>query len=235
MIGRLVNQALAGVNYLLTIAVSVVVVLAAIVAFRSLVREGDSPPPAAVSTTTATSAAAAPITAVTTTTVSAAETDCVRTPLRSDDRTLVFRLYYPCGDGEDSFMAWVYRAADPAGGLLTRTFQELVAGPTAEEREDGFRSTFSRATAGAVLSVARDGGAVVVDLRDIGPMPGLAVSGDGAELMASLNGTLFQHDVADSVEYRIEGSCERFWQYFGAEGCRVVTREAWEVDESAGL
>ena len=46
---------------------------------------------------------------------------------------------------------------------------------------------------------------------------------------------IVKHDVADSVEYRIEGSCERFWQYFGAEGCRVVTREAWEVDESAGL
>jgi spore germination protein GerM len=235
VIGRLVNQALAGVNYLLTIAVSVVVVLAAIVAFRSLVADGEPPPPTTTTTHVARVPAAAPVSITTTSAAPVGVSDCARPAPRSDDQTRVFRLYYPCGKGADSFMAWVYRAVDTEGGLLTRTLQELAAGPTVDERADGFHSTFSRATAGAVLSVTRDGGDVVVDLRDLGPMPGLAVSSEGAELLASLNGTLFQHDVAASVEYRIEGSCERFWEYFGVSECRVVTREAWEADESAGL
>lgn len=235
MIGRLVNQALAGVNFLLTLAVSVVVVLAAIIAFRSLVEEGAPPPPSTTTTTATPARAAPPIPITTTSTAPVGVFACSRSAPRSDDQTRVFRLYYPCGAGPDSFIAWVYRAVDTEGGLLTRTMQELVAGPTPEERADGFRSTFSRATGGAVLSVTRDGGAVTVDLRDLGPMPGLAVSGEGAELMASLNSTLFQHDVAASIEYRIEGSCERFWQYFDIDECRVVTREEWEADESARL
>ena len=236
MIGRLANQVLAGVNYLLTIAVSAIVIVVAIVAFRPLVEEGEAPPTTTTTTSPprqVTTPAALPP-ALPTTTV-ASPTRCVRQPPRPDDQTRVFRLYFMCGAGSGRIAAWVYRAVDNEGGLLTRTVQELVTGPDASERSDGFRSLFTAATAGSMLSVTRSDGDVVVDLRDLGPLPSLTSATEGDEFLASLNNTLFQHDVVGSVEYRIEGSCERFWEYFGRDTCTTVTRADWEASELAIL
>ncbi len=234
VIGRLINQSLAGVNYLLTIAVSVVVIIVAIVAFRSLVEEGEPPP--VTTTTTApprqvTAPAAIPLPEPVTT--RPARTNCIRQAPLPDDRTFVFRLYYDCGIGDDVFGAWVYRQVDTEGGPLSRTMQALVEGPTSEERADGFRSLFSSTTAGSVLSVSRSDGDVVVDLRDLGSLPSLKVGSEGAEFLASLNNSLFQHDIVDTIEYRIDGDCDRFWDYFGASDCTIIARDAWQDDPRA--
>lgn len=236
MIERLFNQALAGLNYALTVAVSIIVIVIAVVAFRSLVTPEAPSTTSTTQTTTPGPVAAAPTTEPPVSTTSAPLPNCVRTaPAPSDGETRAVRLYFACGQGEDAFVAWVYRDLGPDGGLLTRTAEELVAGPTAQERKDGFRSPFSTATADAVIAVTRDDGDVVVNLRDFGPAPELDSTREGALLLASLNNTMFQHQVTESIEYRIEGSCERFWAYFAVGECRVVGRDAWETNEAAGL
>ncbi len=66
-------------------------------------------------------------------------------------------------------------------------------------------------------------------------MPSLKVGAEGAEFLASLNNTLFQHDIVETIEYRIEGDCERFWAYFAESGCPIVDRTAWSDDQRALL
>lgn len=235
MIERIINRALAGLQYLLTVAVSVVVIVIAVVAFRPVLDEPDE----TGTTTTATTATTAspsllPGSPAATPATAASRFDCARAPLRGDDRSRVVRLFYACGaPGSPPGGTWVYRQIDAEGGVLPLTMQALVAGPTPDERSDGFRSLFSPATADAVLSVSRTEGAVIVDLRDLGPMPSLASIPEGPEFLATLNNTIFQHDIVSSIEYRIEGSCERFWEYFDEDGCPIVRREAWEQDPGA--
>lgn len=229
VIGRLLNQALAGLNYLLTLAVSVVVIIVAVVAYRSLVDDRNAIAPAAGTTAAPTAPGAA---AVLPPAVTAAPAlyNCTRTAPQADDQTRVFRLYYACGPTGAPNTAWVYRSVGTEGGLLTQTMQELVAGPTLDERGDGFRSLFSTATAGAVLSVTRDEGSVVIDLRDLGPMPSLSTGREGTAFIADLNNTIFQHTIVAAIEYRIEGNCDRFWEYFDETGCSVVARGDWQQD-----
>ena len=233
MISRLINQALAGLNYLLTIAVSVVVIIIAIVAFRSLVGEPDA---AAVTTTTTSlppvttiAAAAAPVA-----TGVDADFACSRVAPSEDEGTRVVRLFYGCGSSNASMGAtWVYRVIDAEAEVLTATLRELVGGPDPAERNDGYRSLFSAATGGALLSVTREAGGAIVDLRDLGPMPSLSVGTEAASFLADLNNTVFRLEEVSAVEYRIEGSCDRFWAYFDESGCRIVTRAEWEQNPAA--
>lgn len=239
MIEQIINRALAGLNYLLTVAVSVVVVVIAIVAFRAVL-ESPEASDATTSTTTTTTATTdpparglgSPIAATT----EPEELACTSPPLRGDDRTRIVRLYFTCdAPGSQAAVGWVYREIDAEGGPLSLIMQSLVSGPTADERGAGFRSLFSPATAGAVLSVSRVDGSVTVDLRDLGPMPSLATDPEGPLFLAVLNNTLFQVDVVSSVEYRIEGSCARFWEYFGEDECRIVRRADWELSPYSTL
>jgi hypothetical protein len=233
VINRLINQALAGLNYLLTIAVSVIVIVIAIVVFRSLVGEPDA---AAVTTTTTsrppvTTIAVAAAPAVTGVDVAFA---CNRQAPTEDEGTRVVRLFYSCGfSSAPTGATWVYRVIDAEADALTATLQEFLAGPNPMERSDGYRSLFSAATAGALLSVTREAGGAIVDLRDLGPVPSLSVETEAASFLADLNNTVFQQEDVSAIEYRIENTCDRFWAYFDESGCRIVTRAEWEQNPAA--
>lgn len=231
MISRLIKQALASLQYVLTVAVSVIVVIIAVVAFRSIVDDSEGIP---TPTTTTAPVATTPAVAIPTATSPKPVFDCDRVAPRSDETTIIVRLFYACGPAkEPNGGTWVYREIDAEGGILTLTMQELVAGPDATERRDGFRSLFSAATTDAVISVTSDDAAVTVDLRDLGPLPSLGLGADGVSFLADLNNTIFQYQDIARVEYRIEGSCDRFWAYFKETECRVTEREAWQDDPRA--
>lgn len=227
---KLVKQALAGVNYLLTIAVSVIVI--AVVIFRALVAESGVTN--TLPTTTLASGPAPTLPVASPVTEQLDETfNCSRiSPERSSGRPIIL-VFYHCGP-EDSPLgeAWVYREVPDDGPLLTLTVEALVGGPTVAERADGFRSLFSPATAGALITVASDAGHVVVDFHDLGPLPSLAID-EGRFFLADLNNTLFEHEIVEAVEYRIEGSCEAFWAYFEDAGCKVIDRAVWRNDPAA--
>ena len=231
MIRRLIKEALAGFNYLLTLAVSVLVVVLAVVVFRELV---DDPGEAATATTTPSVATTAPAAAPIIATNPGPFFVCHRAAPIPDEGSRVIRLFYSCGDAAaPTGDAWVYRQVPDEGGILAQTMEQFVAGPTTEERADGFRSVFSPATSDAVISVAEDAGQVVVDLRDLGPLPSLKVDGGGAFFVAGLNNSLFQHGEIVTIEYRVAGSCDAFWAYLGSTECMLIDRAVWEADPGA--
>ena len=111
---------------------------------------------------------------------------------------------------------------------LRGAFNELVQGPTKAERATGLGSVFSSETTGVVRSVALRDGTAIVDLTPFfDRVPQVTTSEGGAHLMLSLNKTVFQFDEVEAVEYRVEGSCDAFWE--SKQGnCQVISRSDWE-------
>ncbi len=101
----------------------------------------------------------------------------------------------------------------------------LVQGPTPEEQASGIRSWFSDGTAGALKSVAVDAaGSATVDFEDLRRLiPNASSSAASAMLLQELQGTVFQFPEIRSVEFRIHGSCDLFWEWL-QQSCQVVLR-----------
>ena len=101
----------------------------------------------------------------------------------------------------------------------------LVRGPTPEERAAGIQSWFSDRTAGALKSVEVDAaGHATVDFQDLRRLiPNASSSAGSAMLLQELQGTVFQFPEIRSVEFRIDGSCDLFWEWLQF-GCHVVQR-----------
>jgi photosystem II stability/assembly factor-like uncharacterized protein len=116
---------------------------------------------------------------------------------------------------------------------LESALRELLRGPTPEERGQGFSSWFSQETAHAVHGVdIDDEGNAVVDFRDLTSLiPAASSSAGSTMLLAELNSTVFHHPAIRSVEYRMDGSCDGFWNWLQYD-CRILTRE--EAGYTAG-
>jgi Sporulation and spore germination len=109
--------------------------------------------------------------------------------------------------------------ADPEAALSA-----LVAGPRAEERAAGIGSWFSDSTARSLAGTELRDGFLVVDFRGLARViPGAGSSAGSSQLLTSLDSTVFQFPVVDSVEYRLDGSCAAFWEWL-QRGCMVVSR-----------
>lgn len=119
----------------------------------------------------------------------------------------------------------VYRAVPKSEGVLRATLAALLEGPNAEESAAGISSWFSAETAGMLENVTIADGHAVVDLADLRPViPNASTSAGSALLLDQLDSTVFRFRSVESVEYRIDGSCEAFneWLQFG--GCAPRTR-----------
>jgi len=99
----------------------------------------------------------------------------------------------------------------------------LLQGPGEDEALLGLTSWFSGDTADALRSfLLGPDGHLVVDFHDLSPViPGASSSFGSAMLLAELNRTLFEFEEVRSVEYRMEGSCERFWNWLQYD-CEVI-------------
>ena len=116
----------------------------------------------------------------------------------------------------------VRRSVDPASpqGAL----DALLAGPTEIERAEGLTSWFSDETARALGSTALRDGFLVVDFRGLDALiPGAGSSAGSEQLLTALDSTVFQFEAVDSVEYRLDGSCQAFWEWL-QRSCAVVRR-----------
>lgn len=112
------------------------------------------------------------------------------------------------------------RAAPLDGALRT-----LVAGPTRAEREQGLTSWFSPETQAVIRRIQAEDGFVTIDFRDLPELiPNASTSAGSQELLTALDSTVFQFAWVDSVEYRLQGSCDAFWEWL-QRGCDVVRRE----------
>lgn len=106
---------------------------------------------------------------------------------------------------------------------LHEALEWLVRGPTPEERSAGVRSWFSDETVGVVRSVeVDDEGRATIDFVDLRPLiPNASTSFGSTMLLQELNGTVFQFPEIRSAEYRMEGSCDLFWDWL-QYGCQIV-------------
>lgn len=120
----------------------------------------------------------------------------------------------------------VPRIVSPSKRTLPAALEALLSGPTPVERSRGVTSFFSRATASALRSARVDSaGRAIVDFHDLRPViPGASSSAGSAGLLAELNHTVFQFPEIRSVEYRMEGSCDLFWEWL-QRACRIVPRD----------
>lgn len=106
---------------------------------------------------------------------------------------------------------------------LRLALRALLRGPTAGEEERGITSFFDGdVTAGAVRSVEIEGARAIVDFEDLrDAIPGAASSAGSRAMLAELDATVLQFRAVEEVEYRMEGSCERFWHWL-QRPCTVV-------------
>lgn len=128
-------------------------------------------------------------------------------------------------DGQDcSAVAAFERRATSGSDPIRFAFDELLAGPTAEEEASGAGSFFSDATAYAVIGTGLDGGVLSVDFTDIRFLNNASTSCGSLALVSSLSATAFQFDAVERVRFTILGSCSLFWNWLQA-GCSEVTRD----------
>lgn len=111
---------------------------------------------------------------------------------------------------------------------LRAALERMLRGPTDAERAAGANSWFSDTTADALESVDVDAaGHATVEFADLRRMiPNASSSAGSAMLLDELKAAVFSVPAVESVEYRIDGSCEAFWEWLQVGGCQRVTRGA---------
>jgi hypothetical protein len=110
-------------------------------------------------------------------------------------------------DGRGDFVP-ATRQVPRTEGVLRAALEQLLAGTTPEEEARGLRSPFD-GDAGMLLGVTiTEGRTAIVDLDARFPQ---AVDGDsGAEVLASLDHTVFQFPSVLRVAYHLDGQCGTF-------------------------
>jgi hypothetical protein len=122
----------------------------------------------------------------------------------------------------------VTRVLPMTGDLIEATLQELLAGPTDEERAMGFSSWFSAESASALNSITLEASKLTVDFNDAIIINNASTSTGGMFLMAELQANLFQFPEVDSIEFQIDGSCVAFGNWMQIGECAIWTRADWE-------
>lgn len=135
----------------------------------------------------------------------------------------VVTVYYSCS--VDAAPVPTYRLVPATTAVLQASLGQLLAGPTAPERNAGLTSWFSAKTAGMLASVSLVGGSATVDFHDLRTVISGASSSAGSHLLlAQLDATVFHLPSVTSVTYRIDGSCETFSEWLQSGGCVTHTR-----------
>lgn len=135
-------------------------------------------------------------------------------------------LFFNTGDGTDcSEVTGFRRGVDGVLAPIGYSLGQLVAGPTAIERNLGAESFFSSDTADSIRSInLKPDGLLIVDFKDIrSVIPSASASCGSVQLLSSLNATAFQFSVVDRIRYEINGSCDVFFEWLQRE-CNELPR-----------
>lgn len=138
-------------------------------------------------------------------------------------------IYLTCdsafGDDPSSDAAFVpaFRRVPRTAAVLRATLEQLVAGPSDEERAAEQSSLFSAETADILAGVTLRDGTAIVDLRET--VDNANTSAGQLAFRGALNRTVFQFSTVERIEYRLDGSCEAFWEWQQVGGCQIVTRD----------
>lgn len=108
--------------------------------------------------------------------------------------------------------------AVPADAPLRPTLEELLAGPTPEEAEDGYTSWFSSETEGMLRSVEVAGGVARVDFEDFSEtVPNASTSCGSVALLEQLERTTEQFREVLRAVYSFDGDPEAFYGWLQRE------------------
>jgi hypothetical protein len=151
-----------------------------------------------------------------------------REPAPATGVGMVLTVYYTCGPSTtptaDKF---VYREVPPSDLVLTKTMEELVKGPDVIERAVGFVSFFSEETVDTFAGVTLNAGRATIDFTGLETIDNISTSSGSEFFLANLNANVFQFSTINAVEYRLNASCDEFWNLLQRE-CQLVTRAEWE-------
>ncbi|MCG0238671.1 MAG: GerMN domain-containing protein [Firmicutes bacterium] len=138
---------------------------------------------------------------------------------------VVVTLYYTCED--DPLPATprpVFRKVKAEEWTPQLAMEELLKGPTPEERKRGFWSWFGPETAGMLNRVTvTESGLVIVDFKDFSEViPNASTTAGSGQLMRELGMTLAQFEEITEIEYRFDGDCQAFSEWLPHGECQVV-------------
>jgi hypothetical protein len=102
-----------------------------------------------------------------------------------------------------------------APAVLRGALEELLAGPTAEERAEGYHSFFSSETADQLVDVSIEAGVAEVAFSSELPelIPNASTSAGSASLLGALDATTTQFDSVDRAIYSLEGDVDAFYEW----------------------
>ena len=135
-------------------------------------------------------------------------------------------VFFTCRqDGDQSPPVPLTRVVPEAPAVLRAALEQELLGPSGEEGAAGFFSWFSGATAGMLRGVELEpAGRAVVDFADLRPViPGASSSAGSHLLLSQLDATVFQFPNVETVQYRIDGSCDVFFEWLQMQ-CHDRTR-----------
>jgi len=152
--------------------------------------------------------------------------------------TRVVNVYYACSKLDPGGLYPVVRRVSLDVDPIQAALEEMMKGPSEEEKKLGYISWFSARTAGMLNSVKRskDGKTVIIDFADFRglfdrnsiPSPTSFLTGG---IMADITWTVFkQFPDVDALRFSFEGDESAFWSWLaGSEHePKVFTRRDWE-------
>ncbi|WIY00500.1 Gmad2 immunoglobulin-like domain-containing protein [Amycolatopsis mongoliensis] len=108
----------------------------------------------------------------------------------------------------------VRRTVPKTDAVATAAVAQLLGGPTAAERGQGYFSMFGPATAGKLKSVRVANGVAHADFRDFRQLiPNATSSFGSAALLAELDATLGQFATVKSTVYSFDGNVTAFYEW----------------------
>ncbi|MCO5309334.1 MAG: GerMN domain-containing protein [Austwickia sp.] len=123
------------------------------------------------------------------------------------------------GDTDCSKTYPVQRTVPRTSGVTRAALIELLKGPSAQERAQGYTGWFSPATEGGLRDVRVTGGTAYVDLADLrATIPNASTSCGSAALLAELTETTTAAAHVDTVRFAIDGQPAIFWGWL-ERGC----------------
>jgi hypothetical protein len=126
----------------------------------------------------------------------------------------VLVFFANAGRGPEPQVFPVERTVTPPA-VLRGALEELLAGPTAEEELEGYRSFFSSETADQLVDVSIEDGVAQVTFASELPelIPNASASTGSASLLGALDATATQFESVDEAVYSLEGDVDAFYEW----------------------
>jgi hypothetical protein len=128
---------------------------------------------------------------------------------------MTVKIYFHRGPADDPTKVVAVRRSVPRSPkVATAALTQLLTGPTRAERDAGYWSVFSSATAGKLRSVRIASGVGYADFRDLRPvMPTAGSSAGTAAFLAELDTTFKQFATVHRTIYSLNGDVATFYEW----------------------